>query len=222
MALPVLKNDTWLFHGDSITDYMRRVDPEGWGYGYVRIIAQWLRGRGMTPGYEFPKILNRATSGNTIRNLAQDWETDVIANQPQVLSISIGVNDVWSGLVPGREGTHVLPDEFAQTYDRLLTVTREKLPYCKIVLCDPAGIWPPSPSAGNERLQPYFAAIARLAEKHKVFARVKLHDEFLTAKRERPEIDFTADGVHPTPPGDLVIALAWLRATGLLNKYCAM
>ncbi|MDR1146704.1 MAG: SGNH/GDSL hydrolase family protein [Verrucomicrobiales bacterium] len=222
MALPVLQNDTWLFHGDSITDYMRRVDPEGWGYGYVRLIAQWLRGRGMTPGYEFPKILNRATSGNTIRVLARDWEADVIASKPRVLSIKIGVNDVWSGLVPGREGTHVPLDEFTATYDRLLTETRVKLPYCKIVLCDPIGIWPPSPSAGNERLAPYCAAIARLAEQHQVFAHVKPQAAFLQAKREHPEIDFTADGVHPTPPGDMVLAIAWLRATGLLDKRCEM
>ena len=218
MTLSVLKNDTWIFHGDSITDYNRLGDADGWGWGYVRMIAKWLQGR----GGEFPKILNRAVSGNTIRNLAQGWEEDVIANKPQVLSVKIGVNDVWSGLVPGREGSQVPADEFRAIYDRLLARTREKLPDCKIVLCEPCGIWAPAPAAGNERLRPYWEIIGELAAKHEVFALVKLHEEFVKAKERNPEIDFTADGVHPTPAGDMVIAAAWMWAVGLLNKRAVM
>ncbi|WP_269522675.1 hypothetical protein [Coraliomargarita parva] len=39
-----IKAQRWLSIGDSITDYQRRDDPQGWGYGYVRMIRQWMGG----------------------------------------------------------------------------------------------------------------------------------------------------------------------------------
>ena len=218
MPLPLSPDSLWLFTGDSITDYNRSMDPAGWGYGYVRIIAQWLNARAARPGNTVPKIFNRATSGNTVMNLRERWEEDVLALSPNVVSIKIGTNDVWAGLGTEHPERAVPLEKFIEVYDGCLTVLRSRHSECRIILCDPCGIWPPAPSQGNACLQPYIDAVRHLATKHHVYAHIPLHQVFQDAMMQFPDVDFLADGVHPTPPGDMLIATAWMRAVGLLSR----
>lgn len=212
------KDSRWLFIGDSITDYGRRQDPDGWGRGYVRMIAQWFGSRtcGLGRGRPVPQILNRAIAGDTIRHLDRRWEEDVLALKPDMISIKIGVNDVWARFSPVCPEKAVPVEEFHEIYDRYLTRLHEHLPDCQIVLCEPCGIWPPAPATGNVDLQPYLKAIRSLAEKHRVHALVPLHQVFVEALAREPEVDLMADGVHPTPPGDMLIAKTWMKSMGFL------
>ena len=95
MTLPLSRNSLWVFIGDSITDGGRRQCPEEVGSGYVRQIRDWLRAS--APG-SAPQIVNKGISGNTISDLQRRWESDVIDEQPQLVSIKIGMNDVLHGL----------------------------------------------------------------------------------------------------------------------------
>ena len=45
--------------------------------------------------------------GNTIWDLQRRWESDVIDEQPQLVSIKIGINDVWHGLTGAGGGTPI-------------------------------------------------------------------------------------------------------------------
>src|SRR5476651_1492719 len=84
-----------LFQGDSITDGNRgrSADPNHiLGHGYVFSIASKY-------GATYPDLdltfVNRGISGNTVQDLANRWEADTLAIQPDVLSILVGVNDIY-------------------------------------------------------------------------------------------------------------------------------
>ena len=85
-----------LFYGDSITDMNRFRDHEdgtvySYGVGYPNFIVGEL-------SYEEPtkyQFINRGISGNRIVDLYARVKIDAWNHKPDVLSILIGVNDVW-------------------------------------------------------------------------------------------------------------------------------
>jgi len=94
------KNTVFLFQGDSITDGNRTRDND-WnhviGHGYAYLIASRL-------WYNHPDqqwmFYNRGISGNTVNDLYNRWQPDVIDLKPDVISILVGINDVY-GIVKG-------------------------------------------------------------------------------------------------------------------------
>ena len=210
MSIRLTPKAKFLFIGDSITDCGRGGDKEGMGSGYVRVVRDYLRAK--DPGHA-PEVINRGISGNKVTNLRDRWQKDVLDLSPSVLSIMIGINDVWHGL--NTPGAGVDLETYKSTYRGLLAQVKEKLPECAIVLCEPTVISPPAPAKGNESLKPYVAAVRELVLEQKV-ALVPLHDVFLDAAKARPDIDWATDGVHPTSSGHMLIARQWLAATELL------
>ena len=81
-----------LFQGDSITDACRSRESDDWkGMGYPTFVSGKL-------GYEFPneyEFLNRGVSGNRSIDLIARIKEDMINLKPDIMSILIGVNDVW-------------------------------------------------------------------------------------------------------------------------------
>ncbi len=211
MATPFVREARWVFIGDSITDCGRRDCPEGIGDGYVRDVRDWLRA--LDPA-RAPEVINAGISGNRIPDLQSRWDADVLAHQPQLVSIKIGINDVWHNIPPSARGTDIGP--FREGYADILTRLRAALPTVTLVLCEPSVIWPPSPPDGNERLQPYIAAVRELATEFSAAAVVPLHAAFEKARAARPEISWAPDGVHPSSSGHMLIARTWLASLGLL------
>jgi acyl-CoA thioesterase-1 len=211
MALPLSRDSRWIFIGDSITDSGRRQCPEAVGSGYVRDVRDWLRAS--VPALA-PQVLNKGISGNTISDLQRRWEVDVIACEPQLVSIKIGINDVWHGLTGAGEGTSI--EKFREIYADILGRFRTAYPEATIVLCEPSVIWPPAPAEGNQMLEPYVEAIRDAAVDFGVRDVVPLHRIFEKAGSERPDIEWAPDGVHPSPSGHMLIARSWLACLGLL------
>ena len=211
MALPLFKEARWIFIGDSITDAGRGQCPEAVGTGYVRDIRDWLRAS--VPA-RAPQILNKGISGNTIQDLCRRWKSDVLAHEPQLVSIKIGINDVWHGLGEAGGGTPI--EKFRETYVEILERLRDALPEVTMVLCEPTVIWPPAPAQGNKALAPYVTAVRELGAKFEARAVVPLHDAFNKAGLERPDIEWAPDGVHPSSSGHMLIARSWLASLGLL------
>lgn len=89
--------DRIVFAGDSVTD-MDSAQPVGEGLfdnvgrSYVRIVENMLSAY-------YPEVRVRVTnagvSGNTSRDLLARFERDVVALDPDWVSICIGINDVW-------------------------------------------------------------------------------------------------------------------------------
>jgi len=199
-----------LFIGDSVTDAGRHVDPERIGFGYVRLIRDILAARQPATA---PVVTNRGVSGFKITDLQAVWQDEVLALEPDIVSVYIGLNDVWHGLQPGVTGTDHAT--FVTGYRDILARTRQALPRTALVLCEPSVLWLPSCPAANELLQPYVATVHRLAEEFAAVAVVALHGAFVRARAARPDIAWTSDGVHPTSIGHMLIAETWLTATGL-------
>lgn len=212
MALPLSREARWVFIGDSITDCGRRQCPEELGGGYVRLIHDALYA---SQADTAPVVINRGISGNRVDDLQSRWDEDVLALKPDLVSIKIGINDVWHQFSEGGRGGTTL-EKFREIFAELLDRLRQAHPDCTVVLCDPSVIWPPAPAEGNGRLQPYIEAVHDLAEQFEVRWRVPLHSAFENGRAQRPDIDWATDGVHPTSAGHMLIARTWLATMGLL------
>lgn len=199
-----------VFAGDSITDCDRAADAEHVGFGYVRLVRDWLRAGHPANA---PVVINVGVSGNKVTDLAARWAADVIAHGPDVVSVMIGINDVWHGLMPHLQGVPV--EQYIETYRQMLTELRAQRPACRLVLCEPSVISAPAARDGNERLAPYVRAVNDLAQDLLADAVVRVHDVFRRAEQVRPDIEWTIDGVHPTSSGHALLAKTWLDATDL-------
>ena len=90
-----------LFQGDSITDAVRnREDVTSLGEGYAFLAAAELS----FAATEVHTFINKGISGNRIVDLYARMKADIINLQPDVLSILIGVNDVWHDLLESPNG----------------------------------------------------------------------------------------------------------------------
>src|SRR5690554_5604958 len=146
MSITIQRSTRLLFIGDSITDCGQRECPERMGSGYPRLIRDYLAAKNPA---EAPTVINRGISGHKVTDLAARWESDVIEQKPDVLSIKIGINDVWHSLRPDPGGVPI--EQYIATYRNILQQTREALPDCRVVLCEPSVISPPAPAGGNEK-----------------------------------------------------------------------
>ena len=208
MAVHFTREIKLLFIGDSITDAGRASDAEGIGNGYVRMIRDGLRAEHPENS---PQVINRGVSGNKITDLRSRWLRDVIELRPDVLSIMIGINDVWHEINPEwRPGVGI--DLFVETYRELLRATKTELPKCELVLCEPTVIWPPQEPHANAALRPYVDAVNEIAREFQIDHVVHLHEAFNRAKQLRPDIAWCPDGVHPSSSGHALIAREWLGA----------
>ncbi|MEH7276242.1 SGNH/GDSL hydrolase family protein [Neobacillus vireti] len=149
-----------VFIGDSITWWgISEDDPIG--TGYVRLLHDYLK---VTYPNRNLAIFNKGISGNRVTDLANRWESDVISLNPDFVSISIGINDVWRQ-VDSPEIDQVYPEQFEKIYDSLLTSITTKTK-ASIVLMEPTIIEEDVHSLGNKLLIPYIEAIHRLADKY--------------------------------------------------------
>lgn len=82
----------YLFQGDSITDTGRSdyQDLFSTGSGYVRLLEAEL-----CCNDKDCEVLNGGISGNRVLDLLARWKKDCLLAKPDVLTILIGVNDVW-------------------------------------------------------------------------------------------------------------------------------
>ncbi|WP_273836130.1 SGNH/GDSL hydrolase family protein [Guptibacillus sedimenti] len=189
----------WLFVGDSITDSGRNQDSEGLGNGYVRMIRD-----GMIKKYDV-EMINKGVSGDRITDLEERWNQDVLALQPNVVSISIGINDVWRQL-DHPEMDQVTPEDFKKIYDGL--VEKVNSLGAKCILMEPTIIEERVDSIGNQKLFPYVKIVRQLVEKYDAVL-VPTHTAFLEALQKGNKT-LTTDGVHMTEAGNQLMAKTWL------------
>ncbi len=207
---------TILFQGDSITDCGRAAPPAagyangGMGPGYPALVmARTMRDH---PGHAW-NFLNRGISGNRIVDLYARWRVDCLNLEPDVLSILIGVNDVWHE--DNRNGVEA--PRFERFYRELLTWTKETRPAIRLVVLEPFLCMSNPAAAAMMPEVAKRATIARAVAKDFGAAFVPLQSLFDEASKLAPPTFWTADGVHPTPAGHQLIADAWLAAMPLVG-----
>jgi acyl-CoA thioesterase I len=195
-----------IFIGDSITASGKNTDPERLGSGYVRMIRNELP--------EDVKVINKGVSGHRVTDLAFRWKRDVTDLDPDLVSVSIGINDVWRQL-DSPDLNQVDVQKFEEIYRDLLS---QLSPAIKIVLMEPTIIEENPQSTGNQLLVPYVEAVRKLAIEFDALL-VPVHDVFIGHLKSHPEISLTTDGVHMKRKGDELMAKSWLKAAEPLINY---
>ena len=194
-----------VFQGDSITDWGRdREDPHKLGGGYPVFAAQYTRQRHPDTEFEF---VNLGISGNQTKDLVARWQQDCIDLAPDVLSIMIGINDVWHHAAQ----RDWVPDEvFEANYRTILTAVKEKT-HAKIIIFEPYLLPSPDKDFFREDLDPKIQIVRRLARE---FADVYVPTDGLLASRclGKDATRWSGDGVHPNGEGAQLIGSYWADA----------
>lgn len=200
-----------VFYGDSITDMGRSRDFDGrafgYGVGYVNCIAGELL-------YKNPKdyeILDRGVSGDRIVDLYARIKAAVWNEKPDVLSILIGINDIWHE-VSYQNGVDV--KRWEKMYRVLLDDTLERLPNLKIMICEPFLLYNDERKDDYEQLLAVkeYAAVAKKLAKEYNATFVPLQAAFDEAAKNGDGAKYLFDGVHPDVAGARLIANEWLKA----------
>lgn len=201
-----------VFFGDSITDMCRNYEAQpfaayAFGQGYVFLATAELMAK--YPG-EF-EILNRGISGNRIVDLYQRIKCDVWNHKPDVLSILIGVNDVWHEVIR-QNGVEL--ERYEKVYRMIIEDTKKVLPNVKIILMEPYVLEGISTIDGYEKFKEvykYAEVVKKLANEYDLTF-VPLQEKFNTLVKQHGVECYAKDGVHPDPAGAKVIADEWLDA----------
>jgi lysophospholipase L1-like esterase len=197
-----------VFAGDSITDSGRRDVAIPYGNGYVSVIRSFLLARYPELGLT---IVNKGVSGNTVRELAARWETDVIAERPDYLSICVGINDVIRQF-DSNNSTAVYPDEYRNTLRSLIKRAQETSG-ARLILMTPYMIETDRNKPVRKQLDAYGAIVTALAGELFVPV-VKVQDAFDNVLKYTTPTFWSDDQFHPNGPGHAVIAQAFLKVVG--------
>jgi acyl-CoA thioesterase-1 len=204
--------------GDSITQ--AGAEPGG----YVWLMDRYLKAIYPSTPIE---IVNAGISGHKSTDMQARFERDVLAAKPQLVTISVGVNDVWhafrdfqtqqdhpDGDLPNGVPLPVYTEKLEAMIAAATTAG------IKVVLVTPTPIHENPSTAENQRLRSYLAAMSELARKHGwvvVDVNGVMTDVIVAYRRAAgPHRNvLTTDGVHMNAAGNQLMAWQILRAMGV-------
>lgn len=204
-----------LIQGDSITDCDRvRTSQKSMGDGYVCLVKSEL-------SFDYPEkyiFYNKGISGNRVVDLYARIKSDIINLKPDVMSILIGVNDVWH---EAAFQNGVDADKFYKIYDMLIEEIKEALPDIKIMIMEPFVLRAGATENTEEcpdNWETFYTETKKRAQKAKEIAKkydlpfISLQDKFEEAAKLAPNDYWIFDGVHPNSSGHELIKREWLKA----------
>lgn len=199
---------TILFQGDSITDAGRaRDDDNNVGIGYPVLVKGTL-------GFEHPgeyTFLNRGISGNRVVDVYARIKSDIINLKPDVMSILIGVNDVWHEFFMENG---VDAEKYYTIYSMMIGEIKAALPDIKIMILEPFVL---KGTVTEEAWDVFRSEVEKRAAKARIIAEkfnlpfIPLQDKFDAATLLAPAEFWLKDGVHPTTEGNELIKREWLK-----------
>ena len=200
-----------IMFGDSITDMSHHGEigtVHSYGDGYPFVVCSKMSEECPTEH----EIINKGIGGNKTVDLYARIKKDVWNLQPDLLSILIGVNDVWHEL-GSNNGVEL--SRFERIYRMIIEDTLEKLPNLKIMLLEPFFLRGSAVEAlGFEefsKVRDYAKVVKRLAKEYKL-AFVPLQEKFDEMAQKYGAEYYLYDGVHPSVAGATLIANEWLKA----------
>ncbi|MGM9663217.1 MAG: SGNH/GDSL hydrolase family protein [Eubacteriales bacterium] len=188
-----------LFQGDSITDAGRdKRNYHNMGNGYPKYASELIRNA--YPDIEF-EFINLGISGNRTDNLFDRLSADCINIKPDIVSILLGVNDVWHRY--GGEKIATTDAQIELNYTCILERIKNETE-AKILMLQPYTEGEKQAHMRSD-VEKVNAIIDTLAEKY-ADAYVRT-DELMHADEHYGTPDyFTPDGVHPNMNGAKFIA----------------
>ena len=195
---PANKKKRVVFFGDSIT--AAAVKPGG----YIIKLDSMIALQGKAEQYE---LIGAGVSGNKVYDLYLRMEDDVLAKEPDIVVIYIGVNDVWHKRT---SGTGTDADKFGKFYQAIINKLKAK--NIQVILCTPATIGEKTDfsNALDGDLNEYSKMIRNIAGKNNL-ALVDLRRSFLEYNlKNNPENKvngvLTTDAVHLNAKGNQLVA----------------
>ena len=187
-----------IFFGDSITQ--QGVEPGG----YVNRIDSMCRIENRSSQYEF---IGAGIGGNKVYDLYLRMDSDVLAKNPDVVVIYIGVNDVWH---KASYGTGTDPDKFEKFYNAIIKKLQQKR--ISVILCTPAVIGEKTDFTNQQDgdLNRYSVIIRNLAAQNNL-PLVDLRKKFLDYNKQynaenKEQGILTRDRVHLNAKGNQLVA----------------
>ena len=196
----VKSGDAIAFRGDSITQQ----GNNGPG-GYIHLVIDGLKAAGVEA-----RPIAAGISGHKSNNMLARVDKDVIAKQPQWMTLSCGVNDVW-------HGANGVP---LDAYMTNITALVDKVDAAgiKVVVLTATMITEDPAAANNVKLAPYNDFLRQLAKERGyplADLSADMHDGVKQGAR------FTSDGVHMAFAGNKMMASGILRAFGVSEDAIA-
>ena len=184
-----------LFQGDSITDANRnRSNIHDLGQGYAKVAAPLIEAAMPNTDFEF---IDLGISGNRSDDLLARTTTDIVEIDPDVISILIGINDVWHRHSSGREMTD---EQFELNYRAVLERIRQET-HAKILILCPFLLPSSDKESWRGEVESICAIVRRLADEY-ADAYLPLDEKFAAALPTAPTpMHYSLDGVHPNAVG---------------------
>ena len=202
-----------VYQGDSITDAGRdKRNYHHMGNGYPKYATALLTEA--FPEVEF-EFINQGIGGNRTCQLFDRLYRDAIAFEPDMISILIGINDIWHRY--GGERIATTDEQIETNYRAILTRIRKETK-AKIVMLSPYVLDAEDKVAMKADLSRLLPIIRRLADE---FADVyiPLDELFEEALKTQPEPKYySADGVHPNANGAAFIGKLYAEAVSPLLR----
>ena len=196
-----------VFQGDSITDAGRdKRNYHDVGPGYPKYAVQHMVAA--NPDVEF-EFINQGISGNRTSQLFDRFYSDALAFDPDIISILIGINDIWHRYGGGKIATTdaQLELNYRSILERIRRESKAKIMMLSPFLLDK------EPFEGmREDVERALPIIRRLAEEY-ADVYVPLDKHFEEALKTQPEaLYYSADGVHPNDNGRAFIGKHYFEA----------
>jgi lysophospholipase L1-like esterase len=187
-----------VFFGDSITQM--GVDKGG----YIDLLKQDIAKKGLSDKYD---IVGAGIGGNKIYDLYLRMDKDVLDENPDLVVIWVGVNDVWH---KADFGTGTDYDKFGKFYDAVVKKIQAK--GAKVVVVTPAAIGERNDFSNSQDgdLNMYSNWIRKFAAENKlglVDLRKSFHDYSVANNPNNDEKGIlTSDRVHLNAKGNAFVA----------------
>ena len=198
MSMTFQKKQRILFFGDSITQM--GVNPGG----YISRMNDMLNKRGLASQYE---LIGAGVGGNKVYDLYLRMDSDVLAKNPDVVVIWVGVNDVWH---KASFGTGTDPDKFEKFYTAI--IKKLQAHNIKVFLTTPAAIGERTDFSNQQDGDlNYYANIVRKIAKANNCGLIDLRKTFLAYDlQHNPDNKesgvLTVDRVHLNEAGNTLVA----------------
>ena len=198
MAFNFSKKKKIVFFGDSITQAGIRPG------GYIKLMDTLLQQEGLQDNFE---LVGAGIGGDKIYDLYLRMENDVLSQNPDIVLIYVGVNDVWH---KSSSGTGTDFPKFGKFYEAV--VNKLLAAGIKVIVCTPAVIGERTDNSNQQDgdLNLYSNWLRSFSAKNNL-PLVDLRAGFIQYNlKNNPQNKesgiLTIDGVHLTPAGNRFVA----------------
>jgi isoamyl acetate esterase len=207
VSMSPVKKTKVIFFGDSITQ--QGVNKGG----YIDLIQQNITARGLQNDWE---VAGAGIGGNKVYDLYLRMDDDVLAKNPDVVVIYIGINDVWH---KATSGTGSDRDKFEKFYTAIIKKLQAR--NIKVYVCTPTviGELKDSRNPQDGDLNAYGDVIRNLAKTQNCTL-IDLRDAFLSHEAQNNKDNkasgiLTTDRVHLNAAGNELVAAEMMKALGI-------